>query len=148
MGALERIRARGRESLLRQTSPEDSTILAQAETLPDVHLRINHVMDYFLSQLDDGTTKSKRTKLLLKAISDEASEEMVDAPPEAIEFYFKRAAGLIYWAATGEKILNIPWPADLVLPGELAAAESVKEIKATPEVMERVANDKRAVESA
>lgn len=90
----------------------------------DVIKRIELVMNYFLAQMDDGTGKSKKYRRMLAMISQEGMEEMKDAPPEAIEYYFKRAAGLIYWSATGEKIINIPWPDDFKTPPELDSANT------------------------
>lgn len=90
---------------------------------PDVIKRIELVMNYFLAQMDDGTGRAKKYRRMLAMISQEGMEEMKDAPPEAIEYYFKRAAGLIYWSATGEKINNILWPDDFKTPAELNSAE-------------------------
>jgi hypothetical protein len=78
------------------------------------------VQNYFLGQMDDGSAKARRFRRMLAMIAQEGMEELRDAPPEAIEFYFKRAAGIIYWSATGEKIINIPWPKDFDPPNELS----------------------------
>jgi hypothetical protein len=123
MGVLDRIKARGQDQpsdLPESLQPDSSPTLVADD--PAVVQRINHVMEYFLSQMG-GEGKAGQFKRMLAMISRDAMEEMKDAPPEAIEFYFRRAAGLIYWSACGERILNIPWPKDFAPPSELDAPQ-------------------------
>jgi hypothetical protein len=77
------------------------------------------MMNHFLADIDDGSQKGKRTAFLLRKLVSEAVEEMGEIPPEMMEFYFKRAAAMMYWAATGERIVNIPLPPSFVPDSEL-----------------------------
>jgi hypothetical protein len=95
----------------------------QIDDATPVVKRIELVQNYFLGQMDDGSSKTKKFRRMLAMIAQEGMEELRDAPEEAIEFYFKRAAGLIYWSATGIKIENIPWPKDFVAPPELSVTD-------------------------
>lgn len=78
--------------------------------MPFVIRRTKYMMSFLLKDVNDGTKKGKRTAFLLNKLVNEAYEELVDAPPEMIEFYIRRTAALMYWAATGERIVNIPLP--------------------------------------
>jgi hypothetical protein len=96
-------------------------------------------------------------KRILGKIAKESQEELLDAPPEMIEFYFKRAAGLMMWAATGERIMNIPWPAEFKTPPELSVAgreidpltqSEIETATATQAALAQAEKDREAVESA
>lgn len=114
----------------------DDPILGEHQTLtplstlvpdkPDVLLRMEAMMEYFTKSIDDGTKKGRRTSFLIKKLIQEASEEIADAPPEMISFYIERSAALMYWAATGERIVNIPLPDDFRVPPELEAARHLE----------------------
>ena len=68
--------------------------------------------------------KSKRFKFLLRKIVGEATEEIDNVPPEMLEYYFKRAAHMMYWAATGCTIENMPMPPGFRPPAELSEADA------------------------
>jgi hypothetical protein len=140
MGILDRQRQKDPTSLVRPealggtssgTLVRDEVELGDA---PDVVKRIELVQNYFLRQMDDGSSKAKKFRRMLAMIAQEGMEELRDAPPEAIEFYFMRAAGLIYWSATGIKIQNIPWPKDFEVPRELSRIDTYMDEEETREL--------------
>lgn len=77
------------------------------------------MVQHMTSTIDDGSKKGKRTAFLIKKLIAEAAEEMDDVPPEMISFYMNRAAAMMYWAATGERIVNMPLPPDFNPPAHL-----------------------------
>lgn len=93
-------------------------ILAQDER-PYVVRRVEVMMNHFIGDVDNGTKKGRRTAFLMKKLIAEAAEEASDVPPEMMEFYFKRAAAMMYWAATGMRIENIPLPPSFKPDSEL-----------------------------
>lgn len=103
-----------------QTSP---STLAAADEYPLVLRRTTAMMKHLLKDVDNGTKKGKRTAYMLGKLMDEAQEELVDAPPEMIEFYLKRTSAMMFWAATGERIVNIPLPSDFKPAPELDARD-------------------------
>jgi hypothetical protein len=89
------------------------------------------VMEYFINQMNNAGGKNDRLKRMLVLIAREGLEEMSDAgaPPEAIAFYFSRAANLTYWSATGDRVVNLPWPQDFDPPAALCLQpEAVAEL--------------------
>jgi len=141
MGILDRQRQKESTNLVRP-EPSEGTSLATlvrdevdlVGEVPDIVKRIELVQNYFLRQMDDGSSKARKFRRMLAMIAQEGMEELRDAPPEAIEFYFMRAAGLIYWSATGIKIQNIPWPKDFESPEELDKIDSYMGEKETREI--------------
>src|SRR5579863_3464615 len=97
-----------------------STLVADK---PLVLRRMELMVEHMTKSIDDGTKKGKRTAYLVKKLIQEASEEIADAPPEMISFYIERSAALMYWAATGERILNMPLPKDFDPPAELCTSD-------------------------
>lgn len=77
------------------------------------------MMGYFLQSVNDGSAKGKRTSYLLTRLAKEALEEMKEVPPQMVEFYFRRAAAIMYWSATGERVIGMPMPDDFQPPAEL-----------------------------
>lgn len=90
-----------------------STILVQADA--PVIQRTKLVLDYFadsVSSRNDDDPKSKRVSFLLKKVAQDAIEEASEVPPEIMELYMAQAAAVLYYAATGEVIVNMPLPED------------------------------------
>jgi hypothetical protein len=85
---------------------------------------VRFVLNFFLSDIaSDGSAKQRRIQFLLRKLVDEALEEMGEVPPEMIEFYFQRAAHMMYWGATGQVIENLPLPNNFKPPAELCEAD-------------------------
>ena len=96
------MRSAPKSSIQEQDSPPKSPVIE----------RFVATTEYFLSVMTSGEDKKMgRTAQLLRMILTEATDELRDAPPEILEEYFRQAAGTMYWAATGERIMNIPLPA-------------------------------------
>lgn len=114
---IDRMRNKGRENSEYSIQVQDEP---EAEDAPVIK-RIQLMLDYFISNIGQDTAKNKRVAYMLKRIATEAADEMADVPPEIIELYFKQAAGVMFWAATGEQIINIPLPAGFETPKELSA---------------------------
>jgi hypothetical protein len=93
------------------------------------------MMGYFLGSVNDGSAKGKRTAYLLNKLAQEAVNEMAEVPPEMVEFYFKRAAAVMYWSATGERVLGMPMPDDFVPPAELGASNEQLALPSAEELL-------------
>lgn len=89
------------------------------------------MLDYFIGNIGNDTVKNRRMSVMLKRIAAEAADEMSDVPPEIIELYFTQAAGVMYWAATGERIYNIPLPNGFEVPAELSLVNAKPAIENT-----------------
>jgi hypothetical protein len=92
------------------------------------------MMGFLMGQIK-GDVKADKMRRLLTMIVEEAMSDLDDAPAEVLEFYFKRAAGMMYWSATGEKVENLPWPSNFNPPAGLSAEPTaidlpVKELEA------------------
>lgn len=77
-----------------------------------MHQRVTAVLEHLVSTFDklsDGGRASQVSRILQR-ISKEALTDMADAPPEVVRYYFRQAAGLMYWAATGEPIPGVEFP--------------------------------------
>lgn len=104
---LDRMRDKGR------LDSTQSTTLAQADA--PVIQRTKLVLDYFADSVtsrNDDDPKSKRVSFLLKKVAQDAIEEASEVPPEIMELYMAQAAAVLYYAATGEVIVNMPLPED------------------------------------
>lgn len=85
--------------------------------------RIEYVLDAMLADVKGEDKKSKRFKFLLRKIVAEATDEIDNVPPEMLEYYFKRAAHMMFWAATGTTIENMPMPPGFRPPAEISAPD-------------------------
>jgi hypothetical protein len=133
MGILDRQRQKDSNLSLPIQDSELSTLVRDEISLPaDVPVvlkRIEATMNYFLKSSGDNA-KSRKYRRIIAMITQDALEEIEIAPPELVEYYFTRAAALIYWSATGQRIINVPWPDDFVIPPELSGLAAENEIVA------------------
>lgn len=118
----------------------DDELTPESE-VPFVVRRTKYMMQFLLKDINDGSKKGKRTAFLLNKLVDEAYEELVDVPPEMVEYYVRQTAAIMYWAATGERILNLPLPARFSPAAEL-------EVRDTPTMSEVEQRAWAAIESA
>lgn len=119
---------------------QDSTtpVAAELETIPQVLQRTKALMKYLMEDLKKKSTASKRGMFILQRIIDDAVEEAREYPPEMIEAQMRQAAASLYWAATGQNIVNIPLPEEFwdgvgYTSPELEASSRYKEIAVTPD---------------
>ena len=99
---------------------------SQVEQQSDVLQRVNAVLGYFSRQAAGGKGGSKTEMYgrILQTLAAEAVEEMAEVPDEMLAYYMGEAAAIIYWASTGERIVNLPLPRDFLLtvPKQLLGA--------------------------
>lgn len=109
------------------------------EQLPATVQRVQTLINYLIQDMKAGNDpKGRQFQKILTMILEDASEELRDANPAALEYYFQRSAGMFYWAATGDKPMDVPWPEDFVIPDHLKsipprAEVEIPAIEATPE---------------
>jgi hypothetical protein len=75
---------------------------------PFVVQRVRAMLDFLLRDAVHANFKQQKMAKMIRRLADEALSELCDVPPELVEHYFTRTAAMMYWAATGETILNIP----------------------------------------
>lgn len=90
-------------------------------------------MDYYAQYLKSIGGTSARAAILVQRVFNDAMEDAEEIPPEFMELYLKQGSAIMYWAATGETIVNMP------LPEEFTIRENVREIGAGPLRVERLA---------
>lgn len=107
--------------------------LDQPSTIPepvdaDIVRRTKIAMRYFTDTVAEA--KGNKAGMFMKMLTEEMLEESEMVPPEFLEFYMKQAAAILFWTATGERIINMPIPHDFaaVIPKELNNGESPKEL--------------------
>lgn len=110
-----------------QQESESSTLAVVEES--DVIKRIRLITDHFTKSIAKDPSK-KKVAFLLRRITEEAIEEMVDAPEEILEYYMTEATAILYWAATGMVIENMPLPDDFQPDLELSAKAVQKALEA------------------
>lgn len=81
--------------------------------------RAQLVFRYFSQGISEA--KGNKVGYLISKLTDELLEEAADVPPEILEFYMRQSTAVLYWAATGEQIINLPMPHDFrnTIPAEL-----------------------------
>jgi len=95
-----------------------------------------------LSAMSDGKSNVAR---ILGRISKEALTDMADAPPEVVEYYFRQAAGMMFWAATGEPIPGVEFPEGFSPELELYSADYQEIVMQRPDPEEIDAAQRAAI---
>jgi hypothetical protein len=103
--------------------------------------RVKAVIDHLTKGLNDGSKKGKRTAFLIRKLADEALDEMCDVPPEMVEYYFTRSAAMMFWAATGMVVENLPMDPDFKMPPELCQHDEPTLTEAEREAWEAIETD-------
>lgn len=105
MGMLDRMRDKGRT----QGTPLalESGIQAPEVDAP-VYQRMQTVVEYITTMMPDDFKGAK----IAKRVGRELVTDMAEIPPVFVEFYTKQLTAMMYWVATGEKMEDMPLPAD------------------------------------
>lgn len=100
---------------------------------PFVVRRVEILLDYYLSTIDDGSARGHKISFLLKKLMNEALEEfaLMDTPPEMLEHYLRQSSAMLWWGATGENIANVPLPPSFLTPDQMAEISQLDQRKLT-----------------
>lgn len=69
-------------------------------------------MAYFAESIGTRNPQAKKVSFILEKLMGDALEEAAEVPPEILELYMSQAAGVLWYAATGETGSHIPIPDD------------------------------------
>lgn len=111
--------------------PSELSTLEAVELAPTLR-RAKLVFDYFGQTIKEA--KGSKIGFLIQKFTEELLDEAADIPDEVLEFYMRQSTAILYFAATGERIINMPMPQDFInyLPPDLipAGVEKAPEITA------------------
>jgi hypothetical protein len=95
---------------------QDSASTTLAPVDPPIIQRIRTVSAYFTQSLQKNRGQSGKVGFMVNKLISDALDEAGEVPPEILEFYMGQATAVLYWAASGETIVNMPLPDDFDVP--------------------------------
>jgi hypothetical protein len=101
-----------------------------------VHKRVTAMVDHLsglMLKMNEHSPRGSTMAKMLSRITKEAINDLQEAPPEIIAHYFEQVSAMMYWAATGLPIANIPFPEGFSPDLELYASDYQEAVAARPD---------------